>query len=139
MPVSTTTEKKQIIYIVGFRHDHRYVKVGKCTHDASTRLPRLCETICPRGYKKKLRLHYQELHVLASFTFPRAVNALTVEQAFHRRHREWAQCGEWYPKSRLKAIVHEIRRLHQMAIQTIPTRVLRSQSRVFTNAVETSE
>ena len=107
----TTTQERSYIYIVGLRDDlEGYIKVGKCRFGPRARFLRgqLAKVLCPRGYKTRVR-DPKNLRLVNYVTFATDAEARKVEMRFHKRHREWARVGEWYPAKRLRSILRYLR------------------------------
>lgn len=100
-------QRREFIYIISLRHDPTgYIKVGKCRGAPRDRFrhKRFHRLVTPFGYKKHL-VDPGNIRVLAKLSTAKPLNFLLLEQRFHRTHREWARCGEWYPHERLPQIL----------------------------------
>lgn len=96
---ATRSSTRQFIYVFALKKkEFSCIKIGKCTGSPWNRVRRgqLKHVVCPRKYKKEVA-EPTNLRLLHCFGFPQHVDVHATERLFHRRHREMAQCGEWYP------------------------------------------
>lgn len=89
---------RSFIYVFGLKNKE-CVKIGKCKGSPWNRVRhgQLARVVCPRTYKTQMA-EPGNLRLVHCFAFPEHVDVHAVERAFHKRHRELARCGEWYPE-----------------------------------------